>query len=83
MIKHDLKTIVKGRADLSCIRSGGTAVYNITVEDGTVYVLDIDMTDRADVGATATFDAHYDKALILMRWIRRAIEKNELYVSSS
>ena len=79
LIKHDLKTIIKGRADLNCIRSGGIAVYYITVEDGTIYSLDIDLTDRADVGQTATFMAHYDKAIILMRWIRRALERDELY----
>jgi hypothetical protein len=83
MIKHDLKTIVKGQADLNCVKSWGIAVYNITVEDGTIYSLDIDLSDKHDVGETATFLSHYDKAIILMRWIRRAIEKNELYVSSS
>ena len=40
---------------------------------------DIDLSDKHDVGETATFMAHYDKALILMRWIRRAIENEELY----
>jgi hypothetical protein len=79
MIKHDLKTIVKGSADLNCIRSGGIAVYYITVEDGTVYSLDIDLSNKHDVGETATFMAHYDKSVILMRWIRRAMEKEELY----
>ena len=79
ILKHDLKTIVKGQADLNCVRSGGIAVYHITVEDGTVYSLDIDLSDRHDVGETATFMSHYDKSVILMRWIRRAIEKEELY----
>ena len=79
ILKHDLKTIVKGQADLNCVRSGGIAVYYITVEDGTVYSLDIDLSDRHDVGETATFMSHYDKSVILMRWIRRAIEKEELY----
>lgn len=83
MIKHDLKTIVKGQADLNCVKSGGVAVYNITVNDGTVYSLDIDLSDKHDVGETATFLSHYDRSVILMRWIRRAIEKEELYVISS
>lgn len=78
-IIHDLKTIVKGQANLNCVRSGGLAVYHITVEDGTVYSLDIDLSDTQDVGSTATFEAHYDKSVILMRWIRRAYEKEELY----
>lgn len=81
MIKHDLKTIVKGRADLDCVKSGGIAVYIITVEDGTKYTLDIDLSDKHDVGETATFMVHYDKALILMRWIRRAIDNEELYIT--
>lgn len=79
MIKHDLKTLVKGTADLDCIKSGGIAVYHIKVEDGSVYSLDIDLSDRHDVGETATFMPHYDKALILMRWIRRAIENEEIF----
>lgn len=78
-LKHDLKTIVKGRADLNCVKSGGIAVYYITVEDGTVYSLDIDLSNKHDVGETATFMAHYDKSIILMRWIRRAIENDELF----
>ena len=78
-IIHDLKTIVKGQANLNCVRSGSIAVYHITVEDGTVYSLDIDLSDTQDVGSTATFEAHYDKSVILMRWIRRAYEKEELY----
>ena len=79
MIKHDLKTIVKGKANLDCIKSGGIAVYHITVEDGTVYSLDIDLSDKHDVGETATFMVNYDKSVILMRWIRRAIENEELF----
>ena len=83
MIKHDLKTIVKGRADLDCVKSGGIAVYHITVEDGTVYSLDINLSDKHDVGETATFMSHYDKSVILMRWIRRAYENEGLYKISS
>lgn len=79
VLKHDLKTIVKGTADLDCVKAGGIAVYHITVEDGTVYLLEINLADKHDVGDTANFMAHYDKAIILMRWIRRAIDNNELY----
>ena len=79
MISHDLKTIVKGSADLNCVKSGGIAVYHIKVEDGTIYSLDIDLSDKHDVGETATFMCHYDKSIILMRWIRRAIENEDLY----
>lgn len=79
MINHDLKTLVKGSAKLDCVKSGGIAVYHITVEDGTIYSFEIDLSDKHDVGETATFMTYYDKSLILMRWIRRAIEKEELY----
>ena len=79
MITHDLKTIVKGTAVLACVKSGGIAVSHITVEDGTIYSLDIDLSDKHDVGETATFMTHYDKSIILMRWIRRAIDNGELY----
>ena len=79
VLKHDLKTIVKGTANLDCVKSGGIAVYHITVEDGTVYLLEIDLSDRHDVGYDANFMAYYDKAIILMRWIRRAIENDTLY----
>ncbi len=78
MLKHDLKTIVKGSADIDCVKSGGTVLYIITVSDGTKYQLEIDLSDKHDVGETASFMSHYDKSIILMRWIRRAIENSEL-----
>ena len=39
---------------------------------------EIDLSDKRDVGETATFLAHYDKAITLMRWIRKAIENDTL-----
>lgn len=77
-LKHDLKTIVKSPCDLECVKSGGIAVYVIHVED-TDYMLEIDLSDKHDVGASASFMAHYDKSIILMRWIRRAIEGGTLF----
>lgn len=79
MIAHDLKTLVKSRADLDCVKSGGIAVYIITVDDGTKYTFEIDLSNKHDVGETATFMSHYDKSLILMRWIRRAIDNETIY----
>lgn len=61
--------------------SCGIAVYQITAIDGHKYQLDIDLSDKHDV-ETATFETHYDKALILMRWIRKAI-KDETIVKLS
>lgn len=74
----DLKEIVKGRADLDCVIAGGIAKYILTDINGIKYQLHIDLSDKHDVGETATFEVHYDSAMILMRWIRRAIENKEL-----
>lgn len=74
----DLKTLVKSPADLDCVKSGGIAVYIITTENEGKYQLEIDLSDTHDVGETATFMSHYEKSLILMRWIRRALENNTL-----
>ena len=78
MTDISLKNLVKGSASLECVKAGGVAVYRITAEDGTAYLLEIDLSDRHDVGETATFMPRYDKALILMRWIRRALENETL-----
>lgn len=78
MADINLKSLVKGSADIDCIKTGGIAVYKITADDNTVYQLDIDLSDKHDVGETATFLPHYDKAMILMRWIRRAIENDTI-----
>jgi len=74
----NLKDIVKGTADLSCILSGGIAIYILTDVNENKYQLEINLSDKHDVGETASFMPHYDKAIILMRWIRRAIENNTL-----
>lgn len=71
-----LTQIVKGKADMVSVQAGGIATYQITTE-GHQYQLDIDLSDKHDVGETATFMCHYDRAIILMRWIRRAIEKGD------
>lgn len=72
----DLKTIVKGSADIEYVKAGGVVVYKITADKN--YLLEIDLSDTYDVGESATFEAHYDKAIILMRWIRKAIDNNTL-----
>ena len=74
----NLKEIVKGTADLSCMLSGGIAVYVLTDINDKKYQIEINLSDKHDVGETATFQVHYDKAIYLMRWIRRAIEKGTL-----
>lgn len=76
----DLKDIVKGSATLNCMLSGGIAVYDLCSESGKRYQVNIDLSDKHDVGDTAIFQTHYDKALTLMRWIRRAIDNDKLYI---
>ena len=73
-----LKDIVKGTATMDCVRSGGIAEYIITSCNGKRYMLEIDLSNRVDCGDSATFNVNYDKAIILMRWIRRAMEKGNL-----
>lgn len=75
---EDLKDIVKGTAVLDRMLSGGIAVYIIESINGKKYQLEIDLSDKNDVGATATFEIKYDKATILMRWIRRAMDNGTL-----
>lgn len=74
----ELKNIVKGSAKLLFMKSGGIAVYELNSIDGKKYQLMIDLSDKHDVGETATFEVEYEKSLVLMRWIRRSIENGTL-----
>lgn len=78
MITETLTEIVKGTANLDCIRSGGIAEYIITSCNGVKYMVEIDLSNKVDCGESASFMPHYDKAIILMRWIRRALENDDL-----
>lgn len=78
MITETLTEIVKGTANLDCIRSGGVAEYIITSCNGVKYMVEIDLSNKVDCGESASFMPHYDKAIILMRWIRRALENGDL-----
>ena len=71
MIVQDIKPLVKGIAILQSVLAGGIAVYNIVAIDGREFQLEIDTSNKADVGASASFNAT-EKALLLMRWIRKA-----------
>ena len=77
MVVNDIKPLVKGTAQLQYIMSGGIAVYHIMAVDGTKYQLEIDLSDRHDVGETAAFKP-VEKGILLMRWIRRANENDSL-----
>lgn len=71
-----LKQIVKGTANLECVYGGGVAQYIITSENNKKYLLEIDLSNKTDCG-TGVFKKE-EKAIFLMRWIRRAMEKDEL-----
>ena len=77
MVVNDIKPIVKGIAQLQYIMSGGIAVYHITSVDNKKYQLDIDLSDKHDVGETAAFKPT-EKGILLMRWIRKANENDTL-----
>ena len=77
MVVNDIKPIIKGIATLQYIMSGGIAIYHITSTDGKVYQLEIDLSDKHDVGETAAFHTT-EKAIMLMRWIRRANDNDSL-----
>ena len=77
MIVNDIKPLVKGIAQLQHIMAGGIAVYYIIDIDGNKYQLEIDLSDKKDVGETAAFKPT-EKGLLLMRWIRRANENDTL-----
>ena len=77
MTVQDIKPLVKGIAQLQSVLAGGIAVYKIVAVDGTEYQLEIDVSNKADVGASATFNAT-EKALLLMRWIRKSNEDDTL-----
>ena len=74
----ELKNIVKGSAKLLFIKSGGIAVYELNSIDGKKYQIEIDLSDKNDVGETAIVETEYVKSLMLMRWIRRSIENGTL-----
>ena len=77
MIVEDLKPLVKGIAQLQYVMSGGIVVYHILSTDNRKFQLEIDLSDKHDVGETAAFHPT-EKALLLMRWIRKANENDTL-----
>ena len=77
MIVNDIKPLVKGIAQLQYVMGGGIAVYHILSTDDHIYQLEINLSDKHDVGKTATFHL-VEKALLLMRWIRKANENDTL-----
>jgi hypothetical protein len=77
MIVDDIKPLVKGIAQLQYVMGGGIAVYHILSTDDRKFQLEIDLSDKHDVGETAAFKPT-EKGILLMRWIRRANENDTL-----
>ncbi len=77
MVVTDIKPLVKGKAELQYVMGGGICVWHIFAEDGRKFQLEIDMSDKHDVGETAAFHPN-EKPLLLMRWIRKANENDTL-----
>jgi len=71
----DLKTIVKGTKATFSHAICGVLYYVVEVGDDK-YQFPVDMNNRDDVGTT-TFVAEY-KAITLMRYIRKAIDNENL-----
>jgi hypothetical protein len=74
-MKHTITQIVKGTTARLKYCQGGKLYYTVRVED-TNYTFPVDVTDRGEVG-----DGIFlleDKAITLMRYIRKAIESEEI-----
>ena len=57
--------------------SGGIAVYHLNAADGYVWWIEIDLSNKHDVGETSAFKP-VEKGLMLIRWIRKANENETL-----
>jgi hypothetical protein len=77
MVVQDIKPLVKGIAQLQYIMSGGIAIYHILSIDNKKYQMEIDLSNKNDVGETAAFKPT-EKAILFMRWIRKANDNDTL-----
>ena len=75
MTKFNLKDIVKGTTAKLAYCSGGKLYYQVDVEDSR-YTFPIDVRDTEEVG-DAIFNLE-EKAMLFMRYIRKAIKNEEL-----
>lgn len=75
-LKHTVTEMVRNSnmADYDCC-IGSNLMYSYIVDD-IKYTVPVDVSDRAEVG-DATFNKQ-EKVMFLMRWINKAIKKNEL-----
>lgn len=74
-VPHEITEIVKGNTAKYLFCEASCLIYEIQVGD-IKYEFPIDVSDRNDIG-NATF-TRTEKAIHLMRWIRKAIESQTL-----
>lgn len=74
-VPHKITEIVKGTTAKYLHCEASCLIYEVKVGDLT-YEFSIDQSDRNDIG-NATFN-RTEKAIHLMRWIRKGIEKQTL-----
>lgn len=74
-MKHTVTEIVKGNKAKLAYCQAGKLFYTVEVDD-TKYTFPIDVTDRNEVG-DGVFELE-DKAIIFMRYIRKAIKAEEI-----
>jgi len=74
-MKHTLLEIVKNNKALYSHCQGSKLIYDISV-DNIKYSFPVDVSDKSEVG-DAIFNKE-EKAMFLMRWIRKAIENEEI-----
>lgn len=75
-MKHTITEIVKGSMARITHVCNGVIYYQVTLKDGTAYQFEIDSAKDDD--CKNVFFLYEDKAIILMRWIREAIENDKL-----
>jgi hypothetical protein len=74
-VPESIITIVKDRQARYLYCEASKLIYQVETENY-VYEFSIDQSDTEDIG-NATFDKH-EKAIHLMRWIRKASENQTL-----
>ena len=74
--------IVKGNTAKFSFYRNGMLYYNVIDASGRhICTFPVDITDKKDIGSATFSDVH--KAITLMRYVRKAIEKETLEIMSA
>lgn len=76
----DIKWLIKNRMANCVYKDDKILVYEIVLDDQSKFRFSIDITNKADVGEEAVFN-DTEKAIMLMRWIRRAIDNDDYTIT--